>query len=301
MDRPSCEGVMEPDSRFVQANGIKLHYLEWAGAGPALVLLHGGFRSCHCWEVFAAAMGGSFRTLAPDLRGHGDSDKPPRGYRRADYAEDLNAFLDSLGLEHPVAIGHSWGALAIMVHTATYPGRLRRAVLIEPGMYRPQDDIGPRQLAQAQRARQVWPSRAAMLEALPRSQQFQGWRPDILGRLVEVVTEERRDGQVQWKWSRQAIMQTRLENRTFDPWPYLPKVGCPTAVVWGDKSFSSAARWQRVAEAIPKAELISIEGASHNIPVEKPELLAEKLRPFLGNIERGGLAGANEDSSQKRP
>jgi pimeloyl-ACP methyl ester carboxylesterase len=61
-------------SGFVIANGIRLHYLDWGGLGPVLILIHGGLDNAHIFDDLAPAFSDHFRVIAYDLRGHGHSD-----------------------------------------------------------------------------------------------------------------------------------------------------------------------------------------------------------------------------------
>lgn len=95
--------------RHVAANGARFHVAE-AGAGPLVVLLHGFPESWEAWRshlpVLAAA---GFRAAALDLRGYGDSDKPPRGYDPATLAADVAGVIRTLGRRDAVLVGHGWG------------------------------------------------------------------------------------------------------------------------------------------------------------------------------------------------
>jgi pimeloyl-ACP methyl ester carboxylesterase len=111
-----------PDSRFLRANGLDLHYLDWGGAQPPALLLHATGFLAAVWGPMADALSGRYRLLAPDQRGHGDSDKPTSGYHRLDFVADLCAFLDALELEGIIGIGHSAGAANIACCEALRPG-----------------------------------------------------------------------------------------------------------------------------------------------------------------------------------
>jgi pimeloyl-ACP methyl ester carboxylesterase len=96
-----------PESAFLPANGLTLHYLDWGGPRPPALLLHATGFLAAIWGPIAEALSQRYRVLAFDQRGHGDSDKPPSGYHRLDFVADLRAFLDALELEGIVGIGHS--------------------------------------------------------------------------------------------------------------------------------------------------------------------------------------------------
>jgi pimeloyl-ACP methyl ester carboxylesterase len=118
--------------RRVAAGAVTLAVTEWPTAGPPLVLLHGIGSRAASWLPVAPMLGERFHLYAPDLRGHGESDKPDRGYGIPDYAADLAALLDTLGLERPLVLGHSLGSLVALEWAAGHPGRAARIALEDP-------------------------------------------------------------------------------------------------------------------------------------------------------------------------
>ena len=94
-------------SNFVAANGIRLHYLDWGGGGPALLFLAGRGCNGHIFDDFAPRFNGQFHVLALDRRGHGESDYPESGYDIDTLVEDIRQFLDGLRIERVILAGHS--------------------------------------------------------------------------------------------------------------------------------------------------------------------------------------------------
>jgi predicted alpha/beta-fold hydrolase len=86
-----------PQSRFAEANGVKLHYLT-AGRGPVVVLLHGYAQNSHMWRPLIVELAKSHTVIAPDLRGFGASAKPASGYDKKTMAQDVHALVASIGL-----------------------------------------------------------------------------------------------------------------------------------------------------------------------------------------------------------
>lgn len=127
----------KPDDRFVRANGINFHYLDWGRPErPPLVLLHGVGQTCHTWDFFSAAMASDFHVMAFDQRGHGDSDwSPERDYSRSTMVGDVAAFTAALGLERFFLAGMSMGGMNSLCFTAEHPQRVESLVVV---------DIGPR-------------------------------------------------------------------------------------------------------------------------------------------------------------
>lgn len=95
---------------FIEANGIRFHLVA-AGEGPLVVLLHGFPQFWYAWRHQIPALAARFRVVAPDLRGYGDTDKPPRvsDYRTGILAADVAALVRALGYEKAHLIGHDWG------------------------------------------------------------------------------------------------------------------------------------------------------------------------------------------------
>ena len=117
---PQLQGVSHHD---VSANGIRFHYAE-AGAGEPLVLLHGWPQHWWMWRHQIPSLAERFRVIAPDLRGHGWSDKPHSSYRKAELADDVVALLDALGLDRVRLAGHDWGAVTGLLVAAGHPERI---------------------------------------------------------------------------------------------------------------------------------------------------------------------------------
>jgi pimeloyl-ACP methyl ester carboxylesterase len=127
-----------PQGNFVEAGGLRLHYVE-KGAGPTLVLLHGlgsmveDFVSSGFLERAAA----SYRVIAVDRPGYGHSDPAPRAmaspWRQAAL---LHEVLGKLDVRRPILLGHSWGTLVALALALRYPGTLRSLVLVS-GYYFP--------------------------------------------------------------------------------------------------------------------------------------------------------------------
>jgi len=107
--------------RDVSANGIRLHVVE-AGSGPLVVLLHGFPEFWWSWRhqlTDLAAAG--YRAVAVDLRGYGDSDKPPRGYDLWTLAGDVAGLIRALGEERATVVGHDWGGFIAWTLAALHP------------------------------------------------------------------------------------------------------------------------------------------------------------------------------------
>ena len=118
----------------VLANGIQVHYTQ-RGTGPEVVLIHGITSSLAMWyNGILNAMVPEFHVTAYDLRGHGLSDLTPNGYTSRDLAADLRAFLDAVGLEKVLLVGHSFGGTVGLHFALENPDRVRGLVMMDSGV-----------------------------------------------------------------------------------------------------------------------------------------------------------------------
>jgi pimeloyl-ACP methyl ester carboxylesterase len=120
-----------PKSDFVHVNGIRLHYLDWGGEGPALILLSGMGSSAYIYNKFAPRFTDRFHVLALTRRGHGDSDYPEAGYDADTLTEDIRQFMDHLKVEKAVLAGHSLAGVELTHFAGTYPERVDKLVYLE--------------------------------------------------------------------------------------------------------------------------------------------------------------------------
>lgn len=118
--------------RWVQADGARLHVLDWGGTGPALILIHGYGDSPHVFDDFAPALAESFRIVAYARRGHGKSSSA-ESYSNADLALDLITVMDSLGIAKASLAGWSMGGNEITAAAGLYPERVEKIVYLDAG------------------------------------------------------------------------------------------------------------------------------------------------------------------------
>ena len=111
---------------------IQLSCLEWNQGGEPLLLLHGLADCGMVWISLAESLRARYHILAPDLRGHGDSSKPERGYSYADIIVDLEALMDRVGWTSAHVVAHSWSAKVTAIWARQQPQRFRSLVLVDP-------------------------------------------------------------------------------------------------------------------------------------------------------------------------
>jgi 2-(acetamidomethylene)succinate hydrolase len=112
------------------SNGLKLHYYEWPGPRPILVLLHPSSGYGRMWEWTVRHLGSRCHVFALDQRGHGDSGRPDGDYSAEEYAHDLYLFFEKVGIDKAIVAGQSLGGRVGQVFAATHPERIEALALV---------------------------------------------------------------------------------------------------------------------------------------------------------------------------
>jgi pimeloyl-ACP methyl ester carboxylesterase len=125
--------------KFLELHGDRVAYRD-AGEGPALLLIHGMAGSSATWRAIMPQLSKKYRVVAPDLLGHGESDKPRGDYSLGAFAVWLRDFLDELGITRATVVGQSLGGGVAMQFVYQHPDYCERLVLISSGGLGP--DVG---------------------------------------------------------------------------------------------------------------------------------------------------------------
>jgi pimeloyl-ACP methyl ester carboxylesterase len=125
--------IIGPTSHYFFAQRLKLHYVDWGNeTRPLAILVHGGRDHARNWDWVALDLRRHFHVVAPDLRGHGDSDWAIGGsYSMIDYVLDLAQLMSAIGTEPTTFIGHSLGGGVVLQYAGVFPERVRAVVAIE--------------------------------------------------------------------------------------------------------------------------------------------------------------------------
>jgi pimeloyl-ACP methyl ester carboxylesterase len=116
---------------FATVNGVRLHYIDWGGAGPSILFLTGLGDSADSFDTLAKAFTGRFHVWGLTRRGQGRSDKPESGYDPRTLANDIRAFMDMKGIERATLIGFSVAGSEMTRFATLFPGRVERLVYLD--------------------------------------------------------------------------------------------------------------------------------------------------------------------------
>ena len=122
-----------PASHSYFSHRLRLHYVDWGNEGaPPLVLVHGGRDHCRNGDWVAARLRDRYHVIAPDLRGHGDSEwAVGSSYALSEYVYDLAQLIHQTGVAPVPIIGHSLGGMIALRYAGVYPDNVSRLVAIE--------------------------------------------------------------------------------------------------------------------------------------------------------------------------
>src|SRR5262245_60265856 len=263
-------------SKSVQLpTGVRLPYVEQGDpSGVPMVLLHGVTDSWHSFELVLPHLPEWIHAFALTQRGHGDADRPATGYRTRDYAADVAAFVDAVGHQPAIIVGHSMGGTNAQRFAIDHPEHTRGLVLVGSfpsyksnvavaefwesvvsGLTDPIDPSIAREFQEGTLAQPVPPTflDTAVAESLKVPARV--WRASFEGFFEDDCVAE------------------------------LGKITAPTLIVWGDRD-ALCTRRDEVAllAAIANSRLIVYEGAGHGAHWEEPQRFARDLVAFVEGV-----------------
>lgn len=241
---------------LLPVNDIEMYY-ETRGNGEPLLLLHGFSGLGRDWElVFKEPLAG-FRSIAPDLRGHGRSTNPARTFSFRQAALDVFALLDAVGVRRFKAVGLSGGATTLLHMAIQQPKRIEAMVLVSAAHYFP---------AQA---------RKLMAQMTVESHTVQEWE-------FMRTRHPRGDDQIRSLWKQAHNLKDSYEDVNFTP-PLLSLIRARTLIVYGDRDpIYPVEMATEMYRAIPNASLWVVPNGGHG-PIfgELSEQFVQGVKAFL--------------------
>ena len=255
-------------------NGVKIHYME-RGSGPLLLLFHGVGGGAWIWQPQIEALSDSFRVVAWDARGYGESDDPPHPLTQRDFADDANALLDHLGVEQAHVCGNSMGGMIAQGFYQAYPHRVRSLILCDtmPGFGSlPNKD-------------EILAERLNAIDSQPLAQVARERAPSLLADhpdAAHVALMAERMAQLRQEPYRQAwVAMFEVDYRGL-----LPKITVPTLIICGrEDKVTPVAISEQLHGGIPGSQLYLMDGAGHISNIEKPEEFNTAVREFVQKVE----------------
>ena len=281
-----------PQDCYTNLGGRPFHYRDWGGDGRPVLLLHGLASTCHIWDLVAPLLAADFRVVALDQRGHGLSAQVENGFDFATVSGDAAALIAALDWERPVIVGHSWGADVALELAAAQPGLAAGLIFVDGGTIEP--SARPGWTLEQARADLAPPIFTGFTPEMMRERVRSGGRfgPNPAATVVEAVLANfhvLEDGTIQANLRRENHL--RIIDALWDhkPSQLYPTLQCPTLLLPArqsapdaqDRRFRREESIARAASLLPVSKTVWLEDSIHDVPLQRPELVARVIREHL--------------------
>lgn len=264
-----------PQQGFYSVDGLRLRYVEWGeSTSEPMVLIHGFSSTADAWARVGEVLAAEYHVVAPDLRGHGQSEwDPQERYSDHQLATDVHTLVQQLGLPPFTLIGHSMGGAVAFTYAATYPEDVVRLVIEDSAPLAP-----GRMLTEL---RTTFASRAEVEQSVRTAQPTMS-EAAVQGR-VDVYYRPRPDG----TWGFQAdVVGVRHGRGAHDAdrsWENVRRVQAPTLVIraGAEPTLVSAETAERLSRENPRIRVVTVPGAGHNIHFAHFDQFMTHLRQTL--------------------
>ena len=283
----AVEGV-DVEHRYVDARGLRMHVaLAGPEGGNPVVLIHGWPQHWWIWRgVIPPLVDAGYRCICPDLRGHGWTEAPPDGYEKEQFATDVLAALDELGVERFKLIGHDWGGFASFLIALREPQRVEKLLalsIVHPWIRR-EGGLGQQLKALAGASYQFVLSTPLVGRTVVR-------RLPFIDTIIKVGSGGRVDATVRESYTSRFKEPARARGtsalyRTFllrELQPILKgryrdqRLTVPTVLMFGDSDqVITERRLAGFEEHADDMRLETVADAAHFLPDERPAIVAER-------------------------
>lgn len=266
-----------PDNhlRIVTGDGTEIAVTIHDGSGPHMLMIHGIGSSRRDFANVVPALSEFCQPVTLDLRGHGDSSRPNRGYHYDDYVRDLDQVLDSLNLDLPIVLGHSLGGIITLLWASTHADATR-AIIIEDSPLRSGESFAS--------FFDGWLS----LNALP-EEQVRAWYASENPTWSDAILDQRAQDMV--NTCRTAIEELRdlsLSGEGLDTAGDLSAISNPLLFMHGDPETGSMVHPEDLVTfrtQVPQTRIARIASAGHNIHRSHADQWVEHVREFVKGLD----------------
>jgi non-heme chloroperoxidase len=258
------------------STGVTVPYVEHGDpSGVPMILLHGYSDSSLSYDLLLPLLPDSIHAYAYTQRGHGYADKPITGYRVEDYVADVAAFMDAMGIEAAVIVGHSGGSYTAQRFALDHPDRTLGVVLI--GAFRAvHDNPGVLELGEAvsQLTDPVDPEFVREFQVSCVAQ------PVPAGFIDAIVASSLQLPARVWKDYFAGLLEAEVPTES-------GTIVAPALIQWGDRDvFCPGGDQDALLAAMPQARLEIYHGTGHCPHWEQPERAAAEIAQFTAGVDR---------------
>ena len=279
-----------PASRSYFSQRLRLHYLDWGNESlPPMLMLHGIHDHCHSWDCVAERLRHRFRIVAPDLRGHGDS-QWSRGssYAMTEYVQDVAQLVRQARLAPVNIVAHSMGGSIAALHAGIYPEAVAKLVLVEGIGLHPRRAGPPHErlrswidanYALAGRAPRRYASERRAYERMQTMNPH--LRPDQARHLAAHGANRNEDGTYSWKFDNYTRSRAPYDLPDEDAIRLWERIDCPVLVVNSKQGYPYRIGQNGSLRHFQNARLVEIDNAGHWTHHDQLEAFLAALDGFL--------------------
>ena len=274
------------EETLITIRGLKICLCTWGPEeGPLVLCLHGILEQGAAWSEVAIRLAQKgYRVIAPDLRGHGRSDRVGKGgsYNLIDFLGDIDAIVENLAGKAFILVGHSLGSVLGAIFATIRPQSIKNIVLVETILPTHSEEEDPTTtLTNQLNSMAAPPEHPVFADVQTAAERLRKATPAISPALAKLLAEritEPCPGGVRWRW--EPLLRTRagLSLNGIGRSRYLKllkKIKVPITLVYGDQSnFNRIEDLTKQQEAMPDATKVVVSGG-HNLPLEAPSALAK--------------------------
>ena len=270
----------------IEVGGLKLHYQDYGSAGkPPMLCIHGSAAHAHWFDFVAPGFTNDFHVIAPDMRGHGDSEwdrSAQSEYTYDRYAADVHALTEKLDLRDFILVGHSMGGLLSIVYAATYPGRAKAFIMIDSTVNMSAERVATMN-AVGSREGSSYASQDEFVANYKVRPSGSSATPDIVRHLALHSARQFEDGRWRSKVDRN-VYATRKSKNLF---PYWDHIKIPALLIKGDRSNRiSPEVIAEVKARAPQVEVDEVPGCDHHVTLDNPLGFIEVASKFVHKLKQ---------------
>lgn len=284
-----------PTSGSFISQRLHLRFADWGNPeAPTLIMLHGLQDNGRIWDWIANSLQKDFNLVAPDMRGHGDSDYAPTGiYPTVAYLFDLHQFVRRFRHRQVAIVGHGLGGALALAYAGIYPAAVSRVVAVE-GLGDPPSVAAARAAIPINQRVANWISeRQAFASRVPRRyatiedafnrvmKRHPNLSPELALYLVDHGVIRNEDDTYSWKFDdyvRTPGGPLDVQEKFGDLWV---KVACPALLIFGEETRKANAFGPDVYDIVPNARVETIPHAGHWAHLDQTESFLAILRDFM--------------------